>query len=537
MPAKYAKMLYNCHITDNGGIGKNNGYLKKNTSAEAGITFKSGCEYKKADGTTLNIVAGGGKVYKESGGVLTELISGLDSVAVVYFAVINDVLHFGNGVDLPRKYDMTSVDYIGLQATGTSAVTNGSATMTGTGTAYDTELAADGNIIIDGVFCTILTVDNATQVTLTANYSGDTGSGHTLYYKVPPKTSFFPHVHQNRMWWLERANTMKVTYSKLDTPDDYETASDAGYMDFKFILPRGDEALELATFMDLLIFFFKDHIPVYSGTNPNSNFNLEQLLSGIGVINTGTVQNLGSDIVFLYSSGVKSMKQVVTTGNLNTDDKSEDIDPVLRKQIDANTGNVYATAHYPARSWYMLLVNDVVWAFNYQKKAWGRIGGADISGLFHTQGGTVYFCGETFFYTYGTGFDYNGSSFYWRYETAWMAHPKGYLLFPKIAEISMEPGSNVGSGQYPITLELNYDLGAMQEFNQVFNSPIPPSLLDTAVEDIWENCFYLDSRDYSPTRLPLFGSGKAFLMAFSNDSADGPMEITDAVIQTVLGGL
>jgi hypothetical protein len=84
------------------------------------------------------------------------------------------------------KYNSTNSewDYITpfLTTAGeTAAVTNGSPTVTGTGTNWDTDDVNPGDFFhIDGdgdTWYEILTVDNATQITLASNYGGTTGSG------------------------------------------------------------------------------------------------------------------------------------------------------------------------------------------------------------------------------------------------------------------------------------------------------------------------------------------------------------------------
>ena len=63
--------------------------------------------------------------------------------------------------------------------TGTVAVTNGSATVTGTGTLFSANVTAGDffTVVSDNAFYTVGSVDSDTQLTLTANYAGVTGSG------------------------------------------------------------------------------------------------------------------------------------------------------------------------------------------------------------------------------------------------------------------------------------------------------------------------------------------------------------------------
>ena len=64
-------------------------------------------------------------------------------------------------------------------------MTNGSATVTGTGTSFTT-LGAGDPITIAGVTYTIQSVSSATQLTLTTNYTGTTGTGRTYTAATTP---------------------------------------------------------------------------------------------------------------------------------------------------------------------------------------------------------------------------------------------------------------------------------------------------------------------------------------------------------------
>ena len=167
--------------------------------------------------------------------------------------------------------------------------------------------------------------------------------------------------------------------SALNNPEDYTAALDAGYLDFAFVLKRGDELLDMFTFLNMLVFFFRDHIAIFSGSNPTASgdFALQQLIEGCGVVGTDTVQGLGTDCAFLYNSGVKSLRQVVTTGALNLNDVSEHIDPVIMPDIAGNAGGRWASAHYPKMRCYFILIGNTVWGYSYTWKAWFRMVGTD----------------------------------------------------------------------------------------------------------------------------------------------------------------
>ena len=144
---------------------------------------------------------------------------------------------------------------------------------------------------------------------------------------------------------------------------------------------------------------------IYFGTDPTSSgdFKVVQIIEGAGVVETDTVQGLGTDAALLYDSGVKSLQQIVGKTNLNLDDLSEKIDPDLTTTIASGVN--YSSAHYPKLGWYLLLVDDVVRIYSYKKgrKSWSRMVGADVNGMFTTSDGKLYLCGTGFLYEYNRG--------------------------------------------------------------------------------------------------------------------------------------
>src|SRR4030067_574335 len=255
----------------------------------------------------------------------------------------------------------------------------------------------------------------------------------------PPATAFKAHVHKGRVWMIERLNKLLATYSALNNPEDYTTANNAGYMDFKFLLPEGEELLDIITYIDLLVFFFKNYIAIYSGTNPTSSgdFALVQLIKGAGIAATDMAQMSGTDCIFLSQSGVKTLKQVVTTGDLNIGDASEALAPVLRSEI-ANASR-FAATHYPKLGWLLLLIGSTVWIYQYTYKAWVRMVGADVLGMFGTTDGRLYLCGTGFLYQYDSGKTFAGVNIKWIWETAWLTLAKGLKAFLKLMEVITFP--------------------------------------------------------------------------------------------------
>lgn len=121
---------------------------------------------------------------------ITGYNAGINHVTVAHNVMSgggNNCMHFGGDDVTIEDNDCSDPTFNGilyysktLYATGTIAVTNGSASVTGTGTAWSGVFPFSGfrtNITIGGVAYLVQRVNSDTSLTLTANYAGSTASG------------------------------------------------------------------------------------------------------------------------------------------------------------------------------------------------------------------------------------------------------------------------------------------------------------------------------------------------------------------------
>jgi hypothetical protein len=476
MPPKYSAIMQNCHISPRGGIAKVPGFVKVNDVAVPEV-LRSGFEFRKSDGTIKILVAGGGTIYTANDdGTMTDIKSGLDADAIVYFAQFNDLTIIMNGVDDPMKYDGAVVTDLAGQKPG------------------------------------------------------------TILKK--------PHVHKGRIWAVDSVDKMTAFHSALNAAEDWTTADNAGYIDFRYVLPQGDELLEIKSFVDLIVFIFKNHVAIYSGTDPTSggDFILTQIINGNGVVAPNCAYSLGMDLFFLQKEGLRSLRQAVTVGNMNIANISKPITPAIQAEISLNINNIYSICQYRKNAWLMMLVNSRIFVYSYEWKAWGHIaipepidGEEDrrVFGMFGTADGSVYLCGNGYIYEYGSGHSFAGNNMPVWWETGWLNLGRSpFNDYPRLAEVVCFPGVIMD-----VSLDLAFDFAAtMQENFNTITTLAAPSITDQAVPDIWDNSFYMDVSNYPPIRIPLFGEGKTVKLICSINNTLGPFEINKLTIQGRRGG-
>ena len=133
-----------------------------------------------------------------------------------------------------------------------------------------------------------------------------------------------------------------VYYSDLLIGHKFAGGS-AGAIDLKGVW-AGDEIVSLNSFMGKLVIFGKNNIVVYD--NPwdvavavsSSTFRLNEVIEGVGCVARDSVQLIGDDIVFLSSSGVRSLSRTLVQDKMPLTDLSLAIKDEIRTNII--TGNM-----------------------------------------------------------------------------------------------------------------------------------------------------------------------------------------------------
>jgi hypothetical protein len=362
------------------------------------------------------------------------------------------------------------------------------------------------------------------------------GTTVTALAGLPTDTTFSkPHVHAGRLWWMDNTNRMMAYHSAVHALEDYTSADAAGYIDFSFILPKGEALQDILTFVDLQVFLFKNYVLIYAGTDPTTggDYRLVQSISGVGAVGPGTATEIGTDLLFIHSSGIKSLRQVVATGNMELGKNiSSNIEADIRREIQIDTVNEYAVCHYASKSWVLFLINGSVWIYSYLWKAWGRMVGGDVSGMFGMEDGKLYLCGGLgYLYEYGVGYSFDGEVVTMAWEGPWLRFShKGYPGYPTLMEIVFGKGVEA-----EVTTMVRYDLAPVSPENMIVTSP-GITMMDEAMPGAWDGTMYLDSPfAFVIERVPLFGGGKAVQVIFNNISTVGPVEWNNITILATRG--
>ena len=126
-----------------------------------------------------------------------------------------------------------------------------------------------------------------------------------------------------------------VYYSALLDGDDW-TGAGTGFIDLKTVWGT-DEIVHIAAFFGKLVIFGKNNIAIYDNPDDATNMSLNEVVSGVGLVNRDTVQAIGDDLVFLSNTGLRSLNRTTEKDKLPLIDYSVNIKDTLIRNIGQST--------------------------------------------------------------------------------------------------------------------------------------------------------------------------------------------------------
>jgi hypothetical protein len=177
----------------------------------------------------------------------------------------------------------------------------------------------------------------------------------TTYRRVSEKSGYVATVPQANIaisafgrLWVANTSTDKVTVTFSDLIAGHVWGGGtSGSLDVSRVWPNGaDEVMGLAAHNDFLFIFGKKQILVYSGASTPASLVLSDTVGSIGCIARDTIQSIGTDVVFLSDSGVRSLMRTIQEKSAPLRDLSKnvrfDLESSLAGETLANIKSVYS---------------------------------------------------------------------------------------------------------------------------------------------------------------------------------------------------
>ena len=167
--------------------------------------------------------------------------------------------------------------------------------------------------------------------------------------------------------WMARTNLNKTTVYWSDTLIGTSfNAGTAGAIDLENVFTNGtDEITHLAAFNGNLIIFCKKSVIIYSGAQEPATMQVADIIDGVGCIARDTVQDIGSDIIFLSDTGLRSLGRVIQEKSAPMRDLSRNVRDQLLDEVSTEEG-IIKSVYYEKEAFYLLTVPSLqkVWCFD-----------------------------------------------------------------------------------------------------------------------------------------------------------------------------
>lgn len=315
----FALVANNCVIDQYGRIGARKGWTKINTSTNSDLgtnDIKMIAELIRNDGTSYVILAGNNKLFKQTTTTLTTLT-------------------YGGGGTAPT-----------ITASNWQAAT------------------LNGYLVLYQAGHDPLIFDPGTSTTTYRRVSE-----HALYSGTVQQSNAVISAYGRT--WSANTNGDKVTiqFSDLLGPMKFSGGT-SGTLDTTNVWPRGtDNIVALGAHNGFLYIFGTNNILIYQGATAPSTMSLADVVTGIGCYARDTVQNTGSDLIFLSATGVRSVARTIQEKSAPLNDLSKnvrnDIINAIRSETAANIKSIYS----PLDGFYALTLPTLKAVYCFDTKA------------------------------------------------------------------------------------------------------------------------------------------------------------------------
>lgn len=301
--AGFATEAMNCIIDRYGRIGARKGYTRL-TSASADLLsqdLEAIGELITNDGTQYILSVGNGCLFKYSGGALVKLTYGGGGVAPTIAANNWQIISLnGHAYFLQRGYDPL-------------------------------------------IFDPAVSTTQFTRVSEHASYSGtmpQANCGVSAYGRL----------------WVADTLTDKNTVSFSDLLIGYEwSGGTSGTLNLVGVWPHGsDEIVALAAHNNFLVIFGKRQTLIYTGAKDPSTMTLYDSIANIGCYSRDTVQNTGTDLLFLSYTGVRSLMRTIQEKSSPMRDISKNVRDHLIADLEQETLGKIRSCYSEKYSFYLL---------------------------------------------------------------------------------------------------------------------------------------------------------------------------------------
>jgi hypothetical protein len=482
----FALIAKNCVIDKYGRIGARKGWTPEHgvSAALGNNPITAVGELLTDDGTTHTIATGNNKIFKLASGTLTELTYGGGGVAPVFtdnnwqIVALNECIYlFQSGHD-PLIFDPA------------------------------------------------ISTTTYRRIAEKPGYVGTVNAGNTVLAAY------------GRLWVADKVdNKVTVWFSDILAGHVWDTGT-AGFLQVDQVWQNGaDNIVALGAHNGFLYIFGTNNILVYANATSPADLTLADSITGIGCIARDSVQNTGSDIIFLSSTGIRSVLRTIQEKSAPLRDLSKNVRDEMMSIVQGEVTKNIKSVYNPFEGFYLISYPSVNQVYCFDTKATLQDGSARATvweglnprSFCYTSTrkmlmGMAGYVGRYF------GFQDNGTKYLFQYYTNHtdLGNPN-ITSIPKKITVFV-----IGGNNQAVIVKWGYDF---VENYQSQIATIKAQGLSFYNEDIYTVAEYADGVLTQPLVIYPNGSGKIYQTGYEADINGAPLSIQKLEIQAKEGKL
>lgn len=339
-----------------------------------------------------------------------------------------------------------------------------------------------------------------------------------------------------RVWCVGNATDDNTIYwSDLLIGHDFSGGS-SGSIDVSKAWPNGfDKVVAIAAHNGLLVVFGEHNTLVYGGAESPATMAIQDTIPGVGCVDRKSVQNIGTDLLFLTQTGLRSLGRSIQEKSLPITDLSRNI----KQELIANTlatAESVSTVYSPENYFYLLCFPDLnlVYCFDvrgtlengaYRVTRWPSV---DFKCFHRDRNGDIYIGTTAGVGTYDNYFD-NGSVYRFRYYSPGLSFgdPSKIKMLKKIRP------TIIGGNNADIFLKWSYDFSTATSTSTFRTSSATPGFYGQSEYNVAE--FSEEGTIISRSSINTTGYGSVISVGLETDINGYALSIQEMNVLALIG--
>lgn len=163
-------------------------------------------------------------------------------------------------------------------------------------------------------------------------------------------------------------DSLTVYYSALLDTSDFNGIG-SGFINLEQVVPGGDKIVALAEHNNFLIIFCTNNIVIYQNPDNIDALTLVDVITGVGCIARDSVQNIGTDLLFLSDSGIRGLGRTIQEKSSPVRDISRNVRDTLLDYVKSENTAKIRSVYFETDAFYLLIlpVNNFCFYFDLRQ--------------------------------------------------------------------------------------------------------------------------------------------------------------------------